>query len=208
MPSAKYCSDLAESTAPGYVGGYCTGPGGIYDGVNGKSKGSVPTRSACQAGCDASPACVGYSYSARGGYCNVYGPGLDRDPAGGWMAMTYPTTTMYAAASPNRSRQHWVKLLYDTGATSTSLDQEAATKLGYNAGFVQNFGTPVIIEGVTGDLSGMKLYMQFYVRLSDDGEPEDWRQVGGDATVSNTTMKLLGVSHIAQLQSSYKVKFV
>jgi hypothetical protein len=115
---------------------------------------------------------------------------------------------VYAADSPNRPRQHWVKMLYDTGATSTTINQQAATKLGYDAGTVQNLGYPTSIRGVTGNLPAMILYIQFYVRLSDDGEPEDWRQVGGDATISNTRINLLGVTHISQLQSSYKVKFV
>jgi hypothetical protein len=37
------------------------------------------------------------SYSASAGYCDVYGPGLDTDPAGGWYGATRPTTTIGGA---------------------------------------------------------------------------------------------------------------
>jgi hypothetical protein len=55
----------------------------------------------CQAQCDAAPACTGYSYDFRSSgssaLCEVYGPGLDRDLAGGWDADTYPATTIGGA---------------------------------------------------------------------------------------------------------------
>jgi hypothetical protein len=74
--SNKYCSPLV---------GLCVGPGGSTDYVNGKYRKGVITQAACQAFCDAKPACVGYAYSASLGYCNVEGPGLDRDLGSGWM---------------------------------------------------------------------------------------------------------------------------
>jgi hypothetical protein len=92
-PGARYCSDLV---------GACLGPGGSSviingsDWVNGKVKSGV-SRSACQAGCDAAPACVGYDYYASYERCYVYGPGLDTDLAGGWFAFTNPTTTIASA---------------------------------------------------------------------------------------------------------------
>jgi hypothetical protein len=66
--------------------GHCQRPGGISDFVTYKFKQGVSTRTACQAFCDASLACIGYAYRAnyRGGYCIVIGPGLDTDLAGGW----------------------------------------------------------------------------------------------------------------------------
>jgi hypothetical protein len=86
---ARYCSDLV---------GECQGPGGSTDQVNGKYKYPV-TRPACQAGCDANPACTGYSYAARVEYCYVYGPGLDTDLAGGWWDRTRLTTTIGGASN-------------------------------------------------------------------------------------------------------------
>ena len=74
------------------------GPGGSGDYVNGKVKSSLISRDACQAVCDAAPACVGYAYYAHGGRCFVYGPGLDTDLAGGWRASTSPTTTISGAS--------------------------------------------------------------------------------------------------------------
>eukprot|EP01049_Picozoa_sp_SAG25_P008188 SAG25_NODE_719_length_5744_cov_4.938884_9_plen_152_part_00 len=57
------------------------------------------SRADCQAGCDAAPACVGYTYRASGGgLCDVYGPGLDTDLAGGWTADTWPATTIGGAS--------------------------------------------------------------------------------------------------------------
>jgi hypothetical protein len=87
--SGTYCSDLA---------GYCQGPGGSSDYVNGKGKPYVASRPACRAFCDAAPACVGYSYRASDGDCNVYGPGLDTDLARGWYALTHPATTIGGAS--------------------------------------------------------------------------------------------------------------
>eukprot|EP01049_Picozoa_sp_SAG25_P018298 SAG25_NODE_5187_length_691_cov_2.224662_1_plen_89_part_00 len=73
------------------------GPGGDGDSaVNRKYKWGVATRAACQAGCDAAAACVGYDY--QGGTCHVYGPGVDTDLAGGWLAVTHPTTTIAGAS--------------------------------------------------------------------------------------------------------------
>eukprot|EP01047_Picozoa_sp_COSAG01_P012108 COSAG01_NODE_539_length_15749_cov_21.448307_2_plen_241_part_00 len=83
-PGARYCSDLV---------GACRGPGGSDDHVNDKYKSGV-TRPACQAECDAAPACTGYTYEASVGYCCVYGPGLDTDLGGGWYGSTDPTTTI------------------------------------------------------------------------------------------------------------------
>eukprot|EP01047_Picozoa_sp_COSAG01_P060091 COSAG01_NODE_7314_length_3255_cov_4.176489_2_plen_104_part_00 len=85
MASRKYCSDLV---------GDCRGPGGSRDAVNHKYKWQVPTRHDCQVGCDASPACTGYTYRADQGYCAVHGPGLDRDLVGGWSAGTDHSTTI------------------------------------------------------------------------------------------------------------------
>jgi hypothetical protein len=81
--------------------GDCVGPGGSNDYpryVNAKWQSSI-TRAACRAGCDASPSCTGYNYRTSGGYCYVYGPGLDTDLAGGvgWHAATWPTTTIAGA---------------------------------------------------------------------------------------------------------------
>jgi hypothetical protein len=87
-PGARYCSDLV---------GECGSSGW----VNGKHKGGV-SRPACQASCDASPACTGYSYSAGVPlpvHCWVYGPGLDTDLAGGWIASPHPATTIGGARS-------------------------------------------------------------------------------------------------------------
>eukprot|EP01047_Picozoa_sp_COSAG01_P004383 COSAG01_NODE_144_length_24108_cov_11.490441_32_plen_430_part_00 len=83
-PSDRYCSDLV---------GTCAGPGRSSDLVNAKYKRGV-SRPACQAGCDANPACVGYSYAADDGHCRVLGPGLDTDLGGGWGAYTHPATTI------------------------------------------------------------------------------------------------------------------
>jgi hypothetical protein len=99
-PSSRYCSDLA---------GVCVGPGLAWsDSVNGKYKYGVSTRLACQAFCDdAAPACTGYAYrpglggSYGGGDCVVLGPGLDTDVAGGWRALTDPTTTIAGASTAN-----------------------------------------------------------------------------------------------------------
>jgi hypothetical protein len=73
------------------------GPGGRGDDVNGKRKSGV-TRDACQAFCDAAPACVGYTYGASDEFCAVYGPGLDTDLGGGWRALTHPATTIAGAS--------------------------------------------------------------------------------------------------------------
>jgi hypothetical protein len=82
VPGARYCSDLV---------GFCLGPGGRS--VNGKT--GFATRAACQAQCNAAaPACVGYAYWASTEYCEVLGPGLDTNLAGGWEAATHPTTTI------------------------------------------------------------------------------------------------------------------
>jgi hypothetical protein len=89
-PGARYCSDLV---------GWCQGPGGGGDKVNGKAKYSVATRPACQAFCDAAPACVGYDYQASSEFCEVYGPGLDTDLGGGWHAWTWPATTTIGGAT-------------------------------------------------------------------------------------------------------------
>jgi hypothetical protein len=85
--SGTYCSDLV---------GRCAGPGGRSDYTNGKEK-DGGTRTACRAGCDANPACVGYTYHARYGLCRVHGPGLDTDLGGGWSAYTRPATTIGGA---------------------------------------------------------------------------------------------------------------
>ena len=85
-PEARYCSDLV---------GWCQGPGGS-GGVNGKYKHQVASRDACQAFCDAAPACVGYSYWDNSELCQVHGPGLDTD-LGGWRALTHPATTISGA---------------------------------------------------------------------------------------------------------------
>jgi hypothetical protein len=72
------------------------GPGGSHDYANGKQKFPL-TRPACRAACDANPACNGYSYLAGGSKCDLHGPGLDTDLAGGWYALTHPTTTIGGA---------------------------------------------------------------------------------------------------------------
>jgi hypothetical protein len=65
--------------------GGCAGPGGANDAVNGAQTIGLRTEAACQAVCDAVPACVGYSYcgdDARGNdprnswHCNIFGPGV------------------------------------------------------------------------------------------------------------------------------------
>jgi hypothetical protein len=89
-PGARYCSDLV---------GWCKGPAGRSDNVNAKGKLGVASRDACRAGCDAAPACVGYTYLASNGRCWVYGPGLDTDLGGGWIAATWPATTIGGADS-------------------------------------------------------------------------------------------------------------
>eukprot|EP01047_Picozoa_sp_COSAG01_P062966 COSAG01_NODE_8089_length_2923_cov_3.175513_1_plen_486_part_00 len=87
-PGGRYCSDLV---------GFCEGPGGSGDHVNGKYKGGV-SRLACRAGCDANAACVGYTYRANsGGYCIVHGPGLETDLGDGWHANSDPATTIAGA---------------------------------------------------------------------------------------------------------------
>eukprot|EP01047_Picozoa_sp_COSAG01_P008984 COSAG01_NODE_363_length_18113_cov_45.041690_10_plen_752_part_00 len=92
-PGDWYCSDLV---------GACRGPGGSSDYVNAKYKTRV-TRSACQAECDAAAACMGYTYRASGfEHCSVHGPGLDTDLAGGWTAVTHPTTTIVGANGDSR----------------------------------------------------------------------------------------------------------
>eukprot|EP01049_Picozoa_sp_SAG25_P005173 SAG25_NODE_345_length_9393_cov_4.870468_3_plen_171_part_00 len=105
--SGKYCSDLAgECVGPGgpavCAGGVCTAPGG--GGVNNKYKGGSSTtdtkgisRPTCQASCDATPACVGYSYRAWNSQCFVHGPGLDTDLGGGWVADSHFATTIGGA---------------------------------------------------------------------------------------------------------------
>jgi hypothetical protein len=76
--------------------GFCLGPGGRS--VNGKT--GFATRAACQAQCNAAaPACVGYAYWASTEYCEVLGPGLDTNLAGGWEAATHPTTALRARAA-------------------------------------------------------------------------------------------------------------
>jgi hypothetical protein len=86
-PGGRYCSDLV---------GFCVGLGGSSDYVNAKEKTGM-SRPACQASCDAAPACTGYTYSASNGFCGVHGPGLDTDLGGGWEALTSPATTIGGA---------------------------------------------------------------------------------------------------------------
>jgi hypothetical protein len=102
---AKYCSDLV---------GACGGPGYPREILVGKYKHNV-TRSACQAACDAAPACTGYSYDNVSGAlmeylfdfvynvsaCSVYGPGLDTDLAFGWTPLTGGTTTIIGGTYTN-----------------------------------------------------------------------------------------------------------
>ena len=85
----KYCK----------AGGRCVGPGGSGDYVNAKLFYGTSGEQVCRDECDASPACVGYSYgySGRSGRCYVHGPGLDTDLAGNWFAYTSPTTTIAGA---------------------------------------------------------------------------------------------------------------
>jgi hypothetical protein len=90
---ARYCPELV---------GVCRGlhdDGHGSDRVNGKRQRGVATRADCQAFCDATMACVGYTYFARTGTtaCNLYGPGLDHDLGGSWTASTNPTTTIGGA---------------------------------------------------------------------------------------------------------------
>jgi hypothetical protein len=78
VPGSRYCSDMVGS---------CEGPGG--GALTTRVSGGI-TRPACQASCDAAPACVGYTYR-NDGTCWVHGPGLDTDLAGGWSANTHPS---------------------------------------------------------------------------------------------------------------------
>jgi hypothetical protein len=89
VAGSNYCSPLV---------GTCVGLGGSHDDVNGKHRMGIVVRPACQAFCDATPACVGYVYYAATGYCNVFGPGVDHDLGGGWHNDTHPTTIIAGAS--------------------------------------------------------------------------------------------------------------
>lgn len=77
-----YCTECAEAASFTLVGqGFCRGPEGVFQLVNGRIKAGLANQADCQAQCASLSECAGYAFVDAGiakGECAVYGEKLDQ----------------------------------------------------------------------------------------------------------------------------------
>lgn len=93
----SFCSGEAVHHYENTELGFCEGPGGTGDSVNGKRRNGILDQEHCQSFCDEQRACTGYSYGPSEGWCDVFGPGIDATAVAPWTGHPHATTTIAGA---------------------------------------------------------------------------------------------------------------